>query len=65
MTETSRDLISQKIDAEFMKLLTETRQIGLNTFLAPVLAAAGLMGATAAIIKRFSSDVFEASVGAE
>ena len=45
--------INEKMGAEVLKLLAETRQIGLNTFLAPALAAAALMGATAAIVKIF------------
>ncbi len=43
----------RKIDTEIAKMLAETRQIGVSTFLAPFLAAAGLMGATAALVKLF------------
>lgn len=50
MNETKREELDRKIDAEILKLLAETRQINVNTFLAPVLAAAGLMGATAALV---------------
>ena len=39
--------------AEIAKLIVETRQISLNMLLAPFLAAAGVMGATAAIVKLF------------
>ena len=53
MTETEQKLSDDKMRAEIAKLLAETRQIGVNTFLAPFLAAAGLMGATAAIVKLF------------
>ena len=42
-----------KMRAEIAKLLAETRQVGVNTFLAPALAAAALMGATAAVVKLF------------
>ena len=45
--------IDDKMRAEIAKLLAETRQIGVSTFLAPALAAAALMGATAAIVKLF------------
>lgn len=38
---------------EIAKLPGETRQISPNTFLAPVLAAAGVRGATAALVKIF------------
>ena len=58
LTETANLMIdSRKKDdrarAEIAKLLAETRQIGVNTFLAPALAAAALMGATAALVKLF------------
>lgn len=43
----------RKIDTEIAKMLAETKQIGVSTFLAPFLAAAGLMGATAAVVKLF------------
>ena len=44
---------SDKMRAELNKLLMETKQISVNTFLAPALAAAALMGATAALVKIF------------
>ncbi|WP_254446791.1 hypothetical protein [Ruegeria sp. HKCCD8929] len=54
------DLKLRKIDAEIANLYalttkttSEVGQIKMNTFLAPFLAAAGLMGATAAIVKMF------------
>lgn len=53
MTEQERTALDRKIDAEIAKLLAETKQIGVNTFLAPALAAAALMGGTAAIVKLF------------
>lgn len=53
MTNAERTALDQKLDAEIAKLLAETRQINVNTFLAPALAAAGLMGGTAALVKLF------------
>ena len=49
MTEAELKLVDEKLRAEVAKLIAETRQIGVSTFLAPFLAAAGLMGATAAL----------------
>ncbi|QBY01409.1 hypothetical protein E2K80_12315 [Rhodophyticola sp. CCM32] len=51
MTRQEQTLADDKMRAEIAKLLAETRHIGVNTFLAPALAAAALMGATAAIVK--------------
>ena len=48
MTEAELKLADEKLRAEVAKLIAETRQIGVSTFLVPFLAAAGLMGATAA-----------------
>lgn len=42
-----------KMSAEIAKLHAEARQVNVSTFLAPFLAAAGLMGATAAVVKLF------------
>ena len=53
MTHEEQALADDKMRAEIAKLLAETRQIGVNTFLAPALAAAALMGATAAVVKLF------------
>ena len=53
MTTAEQSLADDKMRAEIAKLLAETKQIGINTFLAPFLAAAGVMGATAAIVKIF------------
>ena len=53
MTRAEQSLADDKMRAEIAKLLAETRQIGINTFLAPFLAAAGVMGATAALVKIF------------
>lgn len=53
MTQAEQRLADDKMRAEIAKLLAETKQISLNTFLAPFLAAAGVMGATAALVKIF------------
>ena len=53
MTTAEQSLADDRMRAEIAKLLAETKQIGINTFLAPFLAAAGVMGATAAIEKIF------------
>jgi len=53
MTRQEQDLADDKMRAEIARLLAEARQIGVSTFLAPFLAAAGLMGATAALVKIF------------
>ncbi|WP_298937997.1 hypothetical protein [uncultured Ruegeria sp.] len=49
MTEAEVKLTDEKLRAEVAKLIAETKQIGVNTFLAPFLAAAALIGATTAI----------------
>ena len=51
MTAHEQTLADDKMRAEIAKLLAETHQINVNTFLAPALAAAALMGATAAAVK--------------
>ena len=51
MTQQEQALADDKMRAEIAKLLAETKQIGVNTFLSPFLAAAGLMAATAALVK--------------
>ena len=53
MTDKELSLADDKMRTEIAKMLAETRQINVNTFLAPALAAAALMGATAAIVKLF------------
>ena len=53
MTHKELTLEVEKLRSEIAKLNAETRKIGVSTFLAPFLAAAGLMGATAAIVKLF------------
>lgn len=47
------DLSDQKVRVEIAKIVAETNQVKVSTFLAPFLAAAGLMGATAALVKLF------------
>jgi len=42
-----------RLSAEIPKLTAETAQVKVTTFLAPTLAAAALMGSTAAIVKIF------------
>ena len=58
MTVQEQRLVDDKMRAEIAKLLAETRQINVNTFLAPALAAAAIMGATAgltaALVQYFS-----------
>ena len=51
MTEAELKLVDEKLRAEVAKLIAETGQIGVSTFLVPFLAAAGLMGATATLVK--------------
>lgn len=53
MTHQEQALADDKMRAEIAKLLAETKQISVNTFLAPFLAAAGLMAGTAALVKLF------------
>lgn len=54
MTQHELKLADDKMRAEIAKLLAETRQIGVNTFLAPFLAAAAIMAGTAALVKIFT-----------
>ena len=44
MTHEEQALADDKMRAEIAKLLAETRQIGVNTFLAPALAGRGAHG---------------------
>lgn len=53
MTNAEQNLADDKMRAELVKLMAESKQIGVNTFLAPFLAAAALMGVTAALVKIF------------
>ncbi|MBW7922470.1 MAG: hypothetical protein H3C51_10260 [Rubellimicrobium sp.] len=49
MTHAEQSLADDRMRAEIARLLAETRQINVNTFLAPFLAAAGLVTVTAAL----------------
>ena len=53
MTEAEVELADEKLRAEVVKLIAETRQISVGAFLLPFLAVAGLMGATALSVKLF------------
>jgi len=53
MTDDNVNLDDQKLRAEVSKLIAETGQIKVQTLLAPFLAAAGVIGATAAVVKLF------------
>ena len=53
MTEAEVKLADEKLRADVVKLIAETRQISVGAFLVPFLAAAGLMGATALGVKLF------------
>ncbi len=48
-----REATLRKIDVEIAKMLAETKPVSVNTFLAPALVAAALMGATATLVKLF------------
>lgn len=52
-TNQEQSLADDKMRAEIAKLLARTKPIGINTFLAPALVAAMLMGGTAAVVKLF------------
>ena len=53
MTQAEMNLADDKMRAEIAKLLAETRQVTVNTFLAPFLAAGAVIGAGAALAKFF------------
>ncbi len=53
MTEAEVKLEDEKLRAEVSKLIAETGHIKMTTFLAPFLASAGMIGATAAVVKVF------------
>ncbi|MEM6307032.1 MAG: hypothetical protein AAF701_03485 [Pseudomonadota bacterium] len=55
MTPQEQNLADDKMRAEIAKMLAETKQINVNTFLAPAIAAAAVIGATAAFMKLFFS----------
>ena len=45
--------VDEREQAELRKLVSEAGQLKVNMFLAPFLASAALMGATAALVKLF------------
>lgn len=53
MTIQEQNLVDDKMRAEIGKMLAETKQINVTTFLAPALGAAAMMGGTAAVVKLF------------
>ncbi len=53
MTEAEVELADEKLRAEVVKLIAETRRISVGAFFVPFLAAAGLMGAAAVVVKLF------------
>lgn len=53
MTEAEVKLADERLRAEVAKVITELRQISIGTFIVPFQAAAGLMGATALVVKLF------------
>ncbi len=53
MTEAEVKLADERLRAEVAKLIAETRRISAGAFFVPFLAAAGLMGATAVVVKLF------------
>lgn len=55
MTTAEQNIADEKMRAVIAKLLAENKKIGLSTFLVPFLAAAGVMGVTAAFVKLLLS----------
>jgi hypothetical protein len=53
MTDHEQALADDKMRAEIAKRLAETNQVRVSAILVPFLAAAALMGATAAAVKLF------------
>ena len=53
MSNQDVNLNDEKLRAEISKMIAETGQIKVQTLLAPFLAAAGVIGATAAVVKLF------------
>lgn len=51
MTQHEQALSDDKMRAEIAKILAETKHVTVTTFLAPFIAAAALMGGTAALLK--------------
>ncbi|ART99378.1 hypothetical protein [Yoonia vestfoldensis] len=53
MADQNVNLSDEKLRAEITKMIAETGQVKMQTLLAPFLAAAGVIGATAAVVKLF------------
>ena len=53
MTQAELNLRDEKLRTEVAKMIAETGQVRMQTLLAPFLAAAGVIGATAAVVKLF------------
>lgn len=53
MTDQTPNLNDEKLRVEITKMIAETGQVKMQTLLAPFLAAAGVIGATAAVVKLF------------
>ncbi|MEM8538349.1 MAG: hypothetical protein AAGF56_10880 [Pseudomonadota bacterium] len=53
MTRDEQNRVDDEMRAEIAELLAETKQVTVNTFLAPTLAAAALMGGKAALVNLF------------
>lgn len=51
MTQREQSLADDKMRAEIAKLLAETRQVTVMTFIAPFATAAAVIGATAGVVK--------------
>ncbi|MFE3836071.1 hypothetical protein [Pseudogemmobacter sonorensis] len=53
MTHAEQSLADDKMRAEIAKLLAETKQVTVMTFVTPFATAAGLIAATATLVKIF------------
>ena len=53
MVHAEQDLADDRMRAKIAKLLAQIKPIGVGTFLTPVLASAGVIGATAALVLLF------------
>lgn len=53
MTTQEQNLADDKMRAEIAKLLVETRQVTVMTFIAPFATAAAVIAATATLVKLF------------
>ncbi len=55
MTVEEQRIADDKMRAEIAKLIAGSGRINVNTFAVPFVTAAGIMGATAAVVKLFFS----------